>query len=156
MSTPESTPESTVVDVQPREIVDAATRALLVVGADPAEARVAGRAVLVAERRHRDGLELLTAECAHDWSRPDARPTTRAAIIAAESRRCGFAPDPDTPTVVVPDAVRDAVREYVDGDPLDDAVPVGPVRMTLARRRAFRALADRWLVALDEPATTTG
>lgn len=67
-----------VVDVQPREITESAFRALCAAGADPAEAREGGLAVLRAEVEAHKGLELLEQLLAADWAQPARAAATRS------------------------------------------------------------------------------
>ncbi|MDQ6753760.1 MAG: hypothetical protein M3017_10180 [Actinomycetota bacterium] len=67
-----------VASVQPREITESAFRALCAAGADPAEAREGGLAVLRAEVDSKHGLALLEQLLAADWAQPMRAAGTRA------------------------------------------------------------------------------
>ncbi|WP_113718331.1 hypothetical protein [Arthrobacter dokdonensis] len=64
--------------VQPREITESAFRALCAAGAEPAEAREGGLAVLRAEVAARSGLALLEQLLAADWAQPVRAAATRS------------------------------------------------------------------------------
>ena len=70
--------EIAVASVQPREITESAFRALCAAGADPAEAREGGLAVLRAEVDSRNGLALLEQLLAAAWSEPTCAASTRS------------------------------------------------------------------------------
>lgn len=67
-----------VASVQPREITESAFRALCAAGADPAEAREGGLAVLRAEVNSQNGLALLEQLLAADWVQPARAAGTRS------------------------------------------------------------------------------
>ncbi|WP_427019424.1 hypothetical protein ACQCSX_22935 (plasmid) [Pseudarthrobacter sp. P1] len=67
-----------VASVQPREITESAFRALCAAGADPAEAREGGLAVLRAEVDSHHGLALLEQLLCADWAQPMRAAGTRA------------------------------------------------------------------------------
>ncbi|GAA1051130.1 hypothetical protein [Arthrobacter russicus] len=64
---------------QPREIIDAASRALRVIGADPAEAQLGALAAVRAEAAGQEGLKWLAEILATPWNPQKAPPTVEVA-----------------------------------------------------------------------------
>lgn len=70
-------PAARKISIQPREIKEAAYRALCAAGADPAEAQEGAFAILRAECEHHEGLSHLKALMDADWETP-SQPATAA------------------------------------------------------------------------------
>lgn len=139
-------PEHELIEVQPREISEAAQRACYAAGADPEEAAVAGRAVLIAERAEQGGLELLRHWTSTSWQSADRPPAPRTALLQHDLLACGGTPLDDD----LPEALVTAVAERTGR--LDPTVASGPLHMSPDRWKAFHDLADTYLVALRDEA----
>ncbi len=77
LTTRKTDPAARTISIQPREIKEAAYRALCAAGADPAEAQEGAFAILRAECDQHDGLSQLMALIDADWETP-SQPATAA------------------------------------------------------------------------------